>query len=406
MTSLLPVSWVSHPRFKVRAVLVSLLFLSGIIAACSESAVNRREVDDEMAMLDGVTLQTYRDHAVMIPVPPGNRNPALSWSTLFANLPGRGTVTRTEPNGTVTVVSKATSTKKTFETWENDPQGLRAELDRRFTRTFRAILKDKGLKAALVEAGRAHDIDPVLILSCVLGEGTFNVGLTDDIQTLAVVSAKWAAKWALRFRSNGVDLAELLKKPEFGNCDAGVRAGGSHATYWDCVGQVWRKSFMGKPVEPGSRDRYPMNDLKWTFFNPLGSGFTYGLGQLDPIRALMVTDVVNRKAGLRLLSVERPEEIYEDIIHPRSNIHYVAANVRLMVETYAGRANFDISKNPGIVASLYNLGGEGGRANSLFRTNLDTIPKGSLTLPMENYYGFYINEKESLIRQAFDRWTM
>ena len=112
MTSLLPVSWVSHPRFKIRAVLVSLLCLSAIVAACSESAVQRREVDDEMAMLEGVTLQTYRDHAVMIPVPPGNRNPALSWSTLYANLPGRSAVTRTEPNGTVTVVSKASSTKK------------------------------------------------------------------------------------------------------------------------------------------------------------------------------------------------------------------------------------------------------------------------------------------------------
>lgn len=406
MKSLLSVSWVSHPRFKIRAVLMSLLVLSSIVAACSKSASPRPEVDGEMAMLDGVTLQTYRDHAIIIPVPPGNRNPSISWSSLFANLPGRGTVTRTEANGTVTVVSKATSTKKTFENWENDPQGLRAELDRRFTRTFRSILKDKGLKAALLEAGRAHEVDPVLVLACVLGEGTFNVGLTDDIQTLAVVSTKWAAKWALRFRSNGVDLAELLKKPEFAGCDAGVRAGGSHAAYWDCVGQVWRKSFMGKIVEPGSKERYPASDLKWVFFNPLGSGFTYGLGQLDPIRALMVTDMVSKKAGLRLLTVERPEEIYEDIIHPRSNIHYVAANVRLMIETYEDRANFDISKNPGIVASLYNLGGEGGRANNLFRTNLDTIPKGSLTLPMENYYGFYINEKETLIRQAFDRWAM
>lgn len=390
----------------VRSFLFPLFISVGVLSACSETPFLHRGIDGQAAMSGDVTLQTYRDRAVLIAVPSGNRNPALSWSTLFASFPGRPTVTRVEPSGAVRVVSKATSTKKTFEEWEHDPQGLKTELDRRFTRAFRSILKDKGLKAALIEAGRAQEIDPVLILACVLGEGTFNVSLTDDIQTFAIVSAKWAAKWALRFRSNGVDLAELLKKSEFGVCDAGLRAGGSHANYWDCVGQVWRKSFMGKPIEPGSRERYPMNDLKWTFFNPLGSGFTYGLGQLDPIRALMVTDRVHKASGLRLLSVERPEEIYEDIIHPRSGIHYVAANIRLMIDTYAARANFDVSANPGIIASLYNLGGEGGRAAALYRTNLETIPKGVITFPMENYYGFYINEREALIRQALDRWAM
>ncbi len=395
---------VSHSRFARRFIWTLLSFAAVVVAACSPE-LSQKETDlASVGMASSeITLESYRDRKILIDLPPGNRNPQLSWNTLYAMMPGAGAVVTTDEEGITTTVTASSSTKKTFEAWSNDPAGLRGELDRRFNRTMRSILKDKGLKAELIAAGAAHGIDPVLVLACVVGENTFNVGLVDDIQTLAIVSAKWAAKWALKFKSNNIDLFDLLKKPEFEVCNAPVRAGGSQADYWDCVGQVWRRSFMGKPID-GGKSRYPASDLKWVFFNPIGSGYTYGLGQLDPVRALMVTDMVNKKSGFRFLTVERPEEIYEDIINQRTNVHYVAANVRLMVDTYKNKAGFDISKNPGVIASLYNMGGEGGRANALYKKNLAAIPKGRLIPPMENYYGFYVNEKEELLRQAFERW--
>lgn len=361
-----------------------------------------------------VTLERYRDlKGDFIDLEPGNRDTSLSWSTLYQAMPGLPERQETKPDGTIEI-KEATSTKLTFKNWGNDPEGLRAEVERRFMRALRSMIGDKALRADLVAAGQAHGIDPVLILSCALGEHTFNVGLTDRLQNLVDLAPKWAQKWALKFKSNGVDLVDLLQRQEFQTaCAVPLKNGGTHAAYWDCVGQVWRSSFMGRMVEdPTKRCRgsksncFPASDFKWVFFNPLGTGYSYGFGQLDPLRALMVTDMVNKKSGLRLLSIERPEEIYEDIISQRTSVHYIAANVRLMIDTYKTKAGFDISKNPGIVASLYNLGGEGGRATNLYKNNLVSLKSGKLTYPLENYYGFYINLKEEVIRDAYARWKL
>ena len=399
-------TFVSNSRFVSRFIWTLLSITTVVVAACSpDLSVNENSLDSVSMSSSEVTLANYRDRKILIDLPPGNRNPQLSWNTMYDMMPGKASIVATDEEGITTTTTSSSSTKKTFEQWATDPVGLKAELDRRFSRTMRSILKDKGLKAELVAAGAAHGIDPILVLACVVGENTFNVGLVDDIQTLGIVATKWAAKWALKFKANNVDLFDLLKKPEFEVCHAPVRAGGTQADYWDCVGQVWRRSFMGKPID-GGKLRYPASDLKWVFFNPIGSGYTYGLGQLDPVRALMVTDMVNKKSGFRFLTIERPEDVYEDIINQRTNVHYVAANVRLMVDTYKNRAGFDISKNPGVIASLYNMGGEGGRANALYKKNLVAIPKGQLIPPMENYYGFYVNDKETLLRQAFERWKL
>lgn len=391
--------------FSARFFFATALVVS-VVTGCMNTSLTSHSDDSVTLVSKEITLESYRDLKVLIELPPGNRNPEISWDTLYAKMPGLPKRFVTQADGTV-IEKESTSTKEKFEKWADDPIGLEAEIERRFTREFRKILRDKALKADLIAAGAAHEIDPVLILACILGEHTFNVSLADDIQNLVVWAPKWAAKWAFKFSSNDVDLADLLKRPEFETtCSVPLRAGGTHAAYWDCVGQVWRKSFMGKFTDETKKRRFPASDLKWVFFNPTGSGYTYGLGQLDPIRALMVTDVVHRQSGFRLLTVERPEEIYQDIINQRTGVHYIAANVRLMIDTYKNRAAFDISKNPGVVASLYNMGGEGGRASALYKRNLISLKAGRLTTPIENYYGFYINEKESLIRQAFDRWKM
>ncbi len=388
----------------IQLVVGSVLIAVAVLTGCSNSLFDNVSSDSVRATSgEEVTLENYRDKKIMIAVPPGNRNPLLSWSSLYDMMPGEAVVKITEADGSETTLKASSSTKKNFEKWAKDPAGLKVELDRRFTRTMRSILKDKGLKDELVAAAKAHGIDPVLVLACVVGENTFNVGLLDDVQQLAVLATKWAAKWALKFKSNDTDLTQLIKRVEFEVCAAPMRAGGSHADYWNCVGRVWNTKFMGKTIEGV---KYAPHAFKTAFFNPLSTGYSYGMGQLDPIRALMVADVVHQKSGLRLLTIDRPEEIYEDIISQRPTAHYVAANVRLMIDTYKKGANFDISQNPGVIASLYNLGGENGRAGNLYKKNLIGLKAGTLTLPMENYYGFYINEKETLMREAFARWAL
>lgn len=331
-----------------------------------------------------ITADAYQNRKIQISVPAGNRNPQITWETLFSNLPE--------------------DTKKKFTGFENDPAGLRVELEKRYQATIKKVTGDKQLQGILNEVGAAFGVDPVLVLAAVVGEHTFNVSLVDKAQTVAV---SWAGHWALRFRSSVVGgklLSDVIKMDAFvQKCGPeSITAGRTQAEYWDCVGAVWDRGFRGKVVDG---ETYPSTSLKFTFFNPIGSGFTYGLGQLDPIRALMVTDLVMARTGYPVLTVEEPEKIYESIINPRTNLQFLAANVSLIIERYSKIANFDISTNPGVIATLYNLGGEKKKAGDLYARNVKALKSGSpLLLPLENYYGFFINEKESELRRIVKTW--
>lgn len=397
----------------------SLLALAAVAAAlaatgCAPSSSSQTEtiqgIDTTQIAAKDATLDAYRNRAIVIELEPGNHNPKLNWNTMYENFPGEEPVAdraSEEDDFSLTGIAKkfigGKSTKKKFVQWKDDPAGLQAELNRLFGKSVRSVLKSPTLKAEFIRAGQVHGVDPVAILACMVGENTFNVGMLDDIGQYAIQKTIWADKWALRFREKkgGVLLTDLVKRSEFDRCSNPLQAGGSHAIYWECVADVWTRSFMGKVVDGV---RYPYNGFKWTFFNPLSTGYSYGPGQLDPIRALMVTDMVHQKSGYRLLSIDRPEEIYEDIIDPATTVHYVAANIRLMQDRYKAGANFDISRNVGVIASLYNLGGESGRAAKLYSANLGSLKTGHITLPLENYYGYYMNEKEAALRQAFATW--
>lgn len=418
----------------MRILTFSLALCGVLLSACSKStAPYSVDVDSAIQVPMGskdITLDSYSSGKIEILLEPGNRNPDMSWATLYSQMPGEDPKYTQVPNPqvpapgttangdddendgagtsaappTITKVSDGSSTKKTFEPWAKDPVGLRAELDRRFNKALKSILKDKNLKFQLEKAGANFQIDPVLILGCVVGENTFNVGLLDDVQRLATLSAKWGATWALKFKSNKTDLAVLIRRPEFSTCAAGLASGGDQATYWRCVAKTWNTQFAGKTI---NGEKFESNGFRMAFFNPLGVGLTYGLGQLDPIRALMVTDMVNKQSGFRFLTIDRPAEIYEDIINQNTNVHYVGANVRLMIDTYRTRARYDISRNPGVIASLYNMGREDERADKLFARNVARLGKKLKEIPpRENYYGFYINEREADLRRIYQNWKL
>ena len=63
-------------------------------------------------------------------------------------------------------------------------------------------------------------------------------------------------------------------------------------------------------------------------------------------------------------------------------------------------AGFDISKNPGITATLYNLGDAATRARELRAVNDARAKKGQPPLyPQENFYGWLINDREADLRK-------
>ncbi|MDX9731894.1 MAG: DUF1402 family protein [Bdellovibrionales bacterium] len=346
-----------------------------VAVGCSRLDLVRSTRESVLPGSELITFESYKNREITILVTPGNRNPDVSWSTLYSNFPSRA--------------------KDKFKSYANDPVGLRKELDDRYRKTLRSIAKDQETLLELHKAAKLYQIDPVLILGNVVAEHVFNVDITDSIQTYIATSLGWAAKWALKFKSTDVLLTDLVREAPFAKCDQLKRT--AHSDYWDCVSLVWETTYRGRQV---NGRQHVANGLRMAFFDPRGIGMTYGLGQLDPLRALMVTDRVNRVSGLRMVSVESPEEIYQDIIDPRTAVHYVAANIVLSVEIYIRHANFDISHNPGVVSTLYNLGREKEFAASRYRENIKLMEAGfPVSLPQESYYGFFINEKEMHLRE-------
>lgn len=66
---------------------------------------------------------------------------------------------------------------------------------------------------------------------------------------------------------------------------------------------------------------------------------------------------------------------------------------------YKKYANFDISNNIGVLATLYNLGAEKQRALQLAKKNQELVKEGKQkALPVENFYGWYMNKKETTLK--------
>ena len=138
------------------------------------------------------------------------------------------------------------------------------------------------------------------------------------------------------------------------------------------------------------------------FFQPLYAGQTFGLGQLNPLTALKVNDIVRQHvSGEPRLSVKKAPEIYNTIMEPDSTLSYMAAVLRKSIDAYRDIAGFDISQNPGVTATLYNLGNVTLRARSLAEKNRKRKASGKKpVLPRENYYGWLINDKLSDLRSV------
>jgi hypothetical protein len=115
-----------------------------------------------------------------------------------------------------------------------------------------------------------------------------------------------------------------------------------------------------------------------------------------------MSDLVHEVSGLPRLSHERPAEVYRTIMDPDLTLAYVAATLKTSIDAYRDIAGFDISTNPGITATLYNLGDPEGRARALKAENAKRRAHGqSPRLPQENYYGWFVNEKLPELRTLF-----
>ena len=93
-------------------------------------------------------------------------------------------------------------------------------------------------------------------------------------------------------------------------------------------------------------------------------------------------------------------EFFINVHLPPARIVVIGAvHISQALAPMAKIAGFDISKNPGLTATLYNIGDTASKARELARRNRKS---GRTVWPEETYYGWIINEKEDELRALLE----
>lgn len=267
----------------------------------------------------------------------------------------------------------------------------RSSFEQKYTRIRDLIAGDDRLREKIRKTARQYRLDPIHLVGALVGEHTYNVDAYDQLQTYYVKALAYASE-SFRFQYDGEKVTDFVARPEFAACEG---TEGSRAL-WSCREQVWETAFRGKVV--GGK-AFPDNRFNAVFFEPFFAGQTFGLGQLSPLTALKNTDMVSRISGYRRISADDAGGVYEAIMDPDTTLAYMAASIRAAIDDYREIAGFDISDNPGLTATLYNVGGADRRARALAAENRARAGRGEPPkLPEENYYGWLVNIHEAELR--------
>jgi hypothetical protein len=273
-------------------------------------------------------------------------------------------------------------------------QAGKTTFEGKYRKVFALLQNDNSLRGKITKAANAYGIDPMHIVGAIVGEHTYNVDAYDRLQTYYVKAVSYLSS-KISFAYDGEDVSDFIERPQFAECN------GISDSYdiWTCRENVWNRSFRGKVVNGTS---FPNDRFSATFFQPFYAGQTFGLGQLNPLTALQMSDLVNNVSGLPRLDVNNPNQVYETIMDPDLTLPYVAATLKKSIDAYRSIAGFDISRNPGITATLYNLGNPEERARTLKAENDRRRAAGEPDLlPQENYYGWLVNEKLPELQTLF-----
>ncbi|BCJ90686.1 hypothetical protein IZ6_14210 [Terrihabitans soli] len=302
-----------------------------------------------LAMLLAAVSAVPVSAAGLTVVPPGNRN-------------------ATQPPIPRDSTARTEETKTTFEA--------------KYKKVIDLLTSDKTLIAKIKSTAAAYDIDPVHMIGAIVGEHTYNVDAYDRLQTYYVQALSYAGN-RFRFDYNGETIAQFIARPQFEKC---AKFADDSYALWTCREDIWDSTFKGKTVEGTA---FPKDRFNKVFFQPFYAGQTFGLGQQTPLMALTYSDTVAKISGYPKLSENRAAEVYDAIMNPDKSLAYMAASIHSSIEDYKTIARLDISKNPGITATLYNIGGSEERARTL---------RARGGLPEENYFGWFVNSKIKELR--------
>lgn len=269
----------------------------------------------------------------------------------------------------------------------NRTNALNTTYERKYEKVLALLRSDSRLMSDIKSAAQKFKIDPIHIVGAIVGEHTYNVDALDRAQTYYVKALAYI-KNDIRFAYDGEGIGEFIARPQFEPC-ADLK---SSRSLWTCRENIWESKFRNKTVDG---TKFPNDRFSAVFFQPFFAGQTFGIGQLNPLTALMMTDRVKKVMGGKALDHEDGKNVYQTIMDPKTTIPYIAATLAQAIEDYKKYADFDISDNPGLTATLYNTGRSDERARALAAKNKGKTEK---TPPVENYYGWLINDRIDELR--------
>ncbi|ESY35930.1 hypothetical protein X747_27845 [Mesorhizobium sp. LNJC384A00] len=226
-------------------------------------------------------------------------------------------------------------------------QATNTTFQAKYRKVYALLQNDAELRAKIRKAAAGYGINPLHIVGAIVGEHTYNVDAYDRLQTYYVKAISYLSS-KLSFAYDGEDITDFVQRPEFKKCTMS-----DSYDLWECREQVWNRS-------------------------------------------------VHKVSGLPELDVGDPNGVYKTIMDPDLTLPYVAATIRKSIDAYKNIAGFDISGNPGLTATLYNVGNPEQRAYALKAENDKRRAAGeTVKLPEENYYGWLVNDKLDELKALF-----
>lgn len=256
----------------------------------------------------------------------------------------------------------------------------KSSYDAKFEKVLAVLKRDRRLIGSIKRIAARYDIDPIHIIGAIVGEHTYNYDTLDSAQSYYVKALSYAGI-RFDFELDGEHVETFVERPQFDRCRK-ENIQKSSDRRWSCYENIWNSKFRGRTVDGV---RYPKLNFNEAFFQPLFSGQSFGLGQLSPLTVLKMTDRVARQSNNRALKASDSRAVYKATMDPNISLHYMAAIIQDAIAAYKSVGKVDISQNPGLTATLYNLGNPWSRAAAFRRSGQ--------AWPRENYYGWLVNDR-------------
>ena len=164
---------------------------------------------------------------------------------------------------------------------------------------MRCCRTTRALRAKIARRPRAYGIDPMHMVGAIVGEHTYNVDAYDRLQTYYVKAISYLGSKLDASRYDGEDIADFVARPQFADCDGKSRQLRPVDLPRDASGT------SRSAARRSTARSFPNDRFSAVFFQPFYAGQTFGLGQLNPLTALQMSDLVHQVSGLPELDAAR-----------------------------------------------------------------------------------------------------